>query len=88
MSFAVRSQQNRNVRTSLLQRNPVYTFTSRVSSRKLYPLHKLQFSFNFNDPSYFNTSLFLAAGLLTGSKIASSETSCKLEPEHPVRLEF
>jgi len=30
----------------------------------------------------------LAAVLLTGSKTASSENSCKLVPEHPVPLEF
>ena len=38
-----------------IKKNPIYTFTARVSRRKLYPLHKLEGSFNFNDPAYFSS---------------------------------
>lgn len=39
-----------------IKKNPIWTFTARVSCRKLYPLHKLEAAFTFNNLAHFDSS--------------------------------
>jgi len=64
-----------------IKKNPVYIFTARVSCRKLCPLHKLQGSFNFNDPLYLNSGRRVNKVLkLAGKKVKGKE--CTIRSYH------